>query len=82
MVHEIFFTQRKAFDDGLRLFDAPRIKQEDDSAPIATRIPFPNFPIEIELHGRADFSWHDSHHLLVCDARLHGQDDDHAGGGR
>jgi hypothetical protein len=80
VVHEIFLAQRKAFDDRLRLRDVLRIQQEDDSATITTRIPFSNFPIEIELHGRADFSWHDGHHLFARGARLHCKDGDHASG--
>jgi len=68
VIHEIFLAQRKAFHDRVRLGDIPRIQQEDNSATIATRIPFTNPPIEIELHGRPDFSWHDGYHLFACDA--------------
>jgi hypothetical protein len=32
----------------MRLSDIPGVQQKDDSAPITTRIPFTNLPIEIE----------------------------------
>jgi hypothetical protein len=60
--------------------DIPGIQQEDNSAPIATRIPFTNLPVEIELQGLPDFSWHDGHDLLACDACFHGKDDHHPSG--
>ena len=80
--HNFFLGQRKALHDRLCLGDIPGIQQEDDSAPIATRIPFANLPIEIELHGLPDFSRHDGHGLFAGDARLHGKDDHHPSGGR
>ena len=80
VVENIFFGQRKALHDGVRLGDIPGIQQEDGSAAIATRIPFTNPPIKIELHSLPDFSWHDGHDLFACDASLHGKDDDHASG--
>src|SRR6516225_6934439 len=80
VVNNIFLGQRKALHDRLRLGEIPGIQQEDNSAPIAPRIPFTNLPIEIELHGLPDFSWHDGHDLFACGARLRGKDGDHASG--
>src|SRR6266567_4470200 len=82
VVHNILLGQWKALHDRLRLGNIPGIQQEDDSATIATRIPLTNLPIEIELHGLPDFSWHDGHDLFATDARLHGKDDHHPGGCR
>src|SRR5215469_8302667 len=82
VIHKIFLAQRKAVHDRLRLGDIAGIQQEDGSPTIAARIPFTNFPTEIELHGLTDFSRHDGHYLFACDARLHGKDRDHASGCR
>src|SRR5215468_2972989 len=82
VVHDIFLGQRKALHDRVRLGDVAGIQQEDDSTTVATRIPFTNLPIEIELHGLPDFSWHHGHDLFACDASLRGKDDDHASGCR
>jgi hypothetical protein len=51
VVQKIFLGQRKAVHDRVRLGDILAIEQEDCSAAIATRIPFTNLAIEIELHG-------------------------------
>src|SRR5580700_2345051 len=70
VVHDMFRGQRKALHDRLRLGDIPGIQQEDGSATISTRVPFANLPLEIELHRLPDFSRHDGHDLVACDARL------------
>src|SRR5579871_1472820 len=80
VVHQFLLAQGKAVHDRTRFADIPGIQQENDSAAVATRIPFANLPIEIELQGLLDFSGHDGHHLFACDAGFHGNDDDHAGG--
>ena len=80
VVGNIFLGQRKALHDRLRLGDISSVQQEDDSTTIATRIPFTDLAIEIELHGLADFSRHDGHDLFARNARLRGKDDDHASG--
>src|SRR5215469_1534694 len=80
VVHDIFLGQRKALHDRVRLGDVPGIQQEDGPATIATRIPFTNLPVEIELYGLPDFSRHDGHDLFACNGRLHGENDHHASG--
>jgi len=64
----------------MRLGNILGIQKENDSAAVATRIPFPNLPTEVELHGLLDFSGHDAHDLVACDASFHGDDDHHRSG--
>ena len=64
----------------MRLGNILGIQQQDNSAAFATRIPFTNVPLEMELHGLLDFSGHGRHDLFACNAGFHGDDDHHPGG--
>jgi hypothetical protein len=57
VIHDIFLGQRKVLDDRLRLGHLPGIQQEDGPATIATRIPFADSPIEIELSPGFQPAW-------------------------
>ena len=70
MVQHVLFSKRQRLHDGSRLCDVPGVQEENTSLAVFSRVPFADFPIDIELDCRSYLGRHDGHDLLACYAGL------------
>src|SRR6185437_7429598 len=64
VVHQVLFGEGQRFHNGSCLLLGLRVDQEHNAFAIATRIPLPDLPVEVELYCCLNLLRHDGHDLL------------------